>query len=120
MARPSSVRIIAGRVAMEMTAAPRRRCSAAVLLFALCCLESGVASAAPDPLRSGAIDFAARPPVIDLGPSLTPERITEAGDPHGSWFTITVQNSQAMAVARVLTAFSAPGAALAFEPLPAH
>src|SRR5436309_2568934 len=57
-----------------------------------------------------AIDFAAPPPVIDLGPSLIRERISEPNDINGSWFTISVQNRQATFVTRVLTAFSSPGA----------
>ena len=90
--------------------------SAAALCFALA-LQIGTAAAAPAPARTGAINFAAPQPVIDLGPSLTRERIAEAGDAHGSWFTITIQNAQSGPVARVLTTVSAPGAVLGLEPL---
>ncbi len=70
--------------------------------------------------QAAAIDFAAPPPVIDLGPSLTPERVAEPGDPRGSWFTLAVQNRQSTLVARVLTSFSPPGSGLNSEPLPAR
>ena len=65
-----------------------------------------------------AIDFGAPQPVIDLGPSLIRERINDVSDPNGSWFTISVQNRGATLAARVLTAFSSPGAAVGFEPVP--
>jgi PAS domain S-box-containing protein len=83
-------------------------------------LVASAASAAPQEIGAPAVDFAAPQPVIDLGPSLTPERVAEPGDPHGSWFTIPIRNSQSAATARVLTAFSPPGTGFNSEPLPAR
>jgi PAS domain S-box-containing protein len=89
-------------------------------LAVLClCLITG-ASAAPQDSAVPAVDFATPQPVIDLGPSLTPERVAEPGDPRGSWFTLTIRNSQSVAMARVLTAFSPPGTGFNSEPLPAR
>jgi PAS domain-containing protein len=105
---------------MELRATARSFWRKPAIALAVLFLQFGAASGASLPARSGAIDFAAPQPVVDLGPSLTRERITDAADPHGSWFTITVQNRQRVPVARVLTSFGAPGAALAFEPLPAR
>lgn len=69
---------------------------------------------------AGAIEFAAPQPVIDLGPTLSRERLSEPGDPRGAWFSISVQNSQPAPVSRVLTAFSPAGLALDFEQFPAR
>lgn len=69
---------------------------------------------------AGTIEFAAPQPVIDLGPTLAHERLSEPGDPRGSWFSIIVQNSQPVPVSRVLTAFSPAGLALGFEQFPAR
>ena len=85
----------------------------------LCLIAVSASSAARDS-GTPAIDFAAPQPVIDLGPSLIPERVAEPNDPHGSWFSITVRNSQSVAAARVLTVFSPPGAGFNSEPLPAR
>jgi hypothetical protein len=89
----------------------------ALLLLGAIVPELTSASAAE---QAVAIDFGAPQPVIDLGPSLAPERVAEPGDPHGSWFTLAVQNHQSATVARVLTSFSPPGSGLNSEPLPAR
>ncbi len=88
----------------------------AVMLFGA--LLSGISASVAEQIA--AIDFAAPQPVIDLGPSLIPERVAEPADPRGSWFTVEVQNRQAIPVARVLTSFSPPGSGLNSEPLPAR
>ena len=92
----------------------------ASILLLVALLRAGAAFGAPAPVPVGAIDFAGPQPVIDLGLSLAPERIAEPSDPRGSWFSVTVANGQAEPVDRVLTAFSAPRASLAFQPLPAR
>src|SRR5579872_3730580 len=89
----------------------------AFLLFAA--LLTGITSTSAA-VQGAAIDFAAPQPVIDLGPSLMPERVAEPGDPRGSWFTLAVQNRQSTPVTRLLTSFSPPGSGLNSEPLPAR
>lgn len=101
---------------MAVMISPVPRGIAALLSLAVFVLLGHVAAGA----ETGGIDFGAPQPVIDLGPSLTPERINDATDLNGSWFTITAQNPQTTLVARVLTAFTSPGAALGFEPPPAR
>src|SRR5215469_6549232 len=91
--------------------AQRRSLVFAGLVLLLVCGTVSAEQTAP----AGAIDFAAPQPVIDLGPTLSRERLSEPGDPRGSWFSISVQNSQPVPVVRVLTAFSPAGLALAFE-----
>ncbi|HEX5281642.1 MAG TPA: PAS domain-containing protein [Micropepsaceae bacterium] len=86
------------------------------LALLLVCGRGYAQSAAP----VGAIDFAAPQPVIDLGPTLSRERLSEPGDPRGSWFSIGIQNNQPVPVSRVLTAFSPAGLALGFEQFPAR
>lgn len=103
---------------MVISGASRWVAAALLLVAASAAAGAAVATEAAAPVA--AIDFAAAPPVIDVGPSLIPERIAEAADPHGSWFTVSVRNSQSMPVARVLTAFSPAGTGLNSTPLPAR
>lgn len=100
---------------MEVTVAWRVLLPVALALL-LVCGQAYAQQTAP----AGAIEFAAPQPVIDLGPTLSRERLTEPGDPRGSWYSISVQNSQPVPVSRVLTAFSPAGLALGFEQFPAR
>lgn len=103
-----------------MTAQRRRSLLAAIPIAALAPLLTCGGGFAQQPAPAVAIDFAAPQPVIDLGPTMMQERLFEPGDPWGSWFSISIQNSQAAPVTRVLTAFSPAGLALGFEQLPAR
>lgn len=98
-----------------MTVAHRKLMFAALALL-LICGTAHAQQAAP----SRAIEFGAPQPVIDLGPTLARERLSEPGDRRGSWFSIDVQNTQPAPVTRVLTAFSPAGIALEFEQFPAR
>jgi len=98
-----------------MTGARNKLMPAAVALLLIC---GGAHAQQAGP--AGAIEISAPQPVIDLGPALSRERLTEPGDPRGSWFSISVQNSQPVPVTRILTAFSPAGLALGFEQFPAR
>src|SRR5256885_4347018 len=100
---------------MEVMARARMSMIAQALLSALLLLSIAPQCFAAE--KATGIDFGASPPVIDLGPSLMRERINESSDLNGSWFTISVQNRQVNTIARVLTAFASPGAALNFDPV---
>src|ERR1700758_1924049 len=101
---------------MEMMASARFLRALTCMLLSLWVLLSMVPPCLAAEAGTG-IDFGAAPPVIDLGPSLIRERVNEPNDLNGSWFTISVQNRQVNSVARVLTAFALPGAALNFDPV---
>jgi PAS domain-containing protein len=98
-----------------VTVACRNLMFAALALLLICGRAAGQQRA-----PAGAIDFATPQPVIDLGPTLSQEKLSGPWDPRGSWFSINVQNSQPVPVTRVLTAFSPARMALDLQQCPAR
>jgi diguanylate cyclase (GGDEF)-like protein/PAS domain S-box-containing protein len=90
----------------------------APVLALLCALAARAADEA-GALASKALDLAATPAVVDLGPSMSERPMTTESD-GGRWFTIAVQNSSKEPIGRVLEAGESPNVALALVPPSRH
>ena len=91
-----------------------------LLAFALTCGVTAMAIAAPpgQPANdSTVINFAAQDAVLDLRPSLAPERMSLPAEPGTAWFTVSVKNDSVNLVSRVLVASDSPSSGLALSPL---
>ena len=71
----------------------------------------------PPVSETGAVDFDLPQPLLDLGPSVSPRRITVPGDESGAWFTVGAQNRGSGTVARVLAASEPAAGGLELKPM---